>query len=151
VVERRSIRRHNNWIEATFAATFRGENWRKAVKSRFKIILGVLPFLSMACAHAQFQKPPSGEEFNGKFPAIWMEQMTFAYKNLLEEGDDPSCFYVETYQREDRYYIDFLPRITEISDGDEVRFVPTGGEDCGTGVSYEFDSSGQFLRRIYQR
>ncbi len=115
-----------------------------------KLFLSGLTLFSVACAHAQpLQETDSMAR--AEFLATLLEQILYAYKDFQITNQDTTCFVVETYREDGRQYVNFLPSRDVKIDEDEIEITLGGANECGRGISYEFDKDGKFVRRIYQR
>lgn len=121
--------------------------------SSFALIGGLAIILS-ACAHAQMPTPPSDADFQAELPAVWVEQLTFAYNDFRTfptMAENLTCFTVRAFREGDLYVVEFSPPLGFKKDGDRFDIRAGGSTACGRGMRYEFDSSGRFVRRIGQR
>lgn len=113
-----------------------------------KLLLAGIVLVASGCAHAESEKIPSEITFQAEFPAIWMEQMIYAFEDFKASHDDMSCFSIAAYQGGDLYVIEIgLSEVIEIVD-DVIHIPIAGASPCGRGAKYEFDGSGKFVQRI---
>ena len=126
--------------------TKRDGDWktRQLIRSIF-IVAGLM--LEPACAMSRAETEMSREPIIARFPAEWTEKIHFAQQDFLTTGQELDCFeLVMGWDEEGQYYyIAFFPERRSEEPGH------IGATECGTGVSYHFDSCGKFLKRVFQR
>jgi hypothetical protein len=103
------------------------------------------------CQTIPLGKISDDQVVTGEFPAVWIGQINYAYKDFLKAGYDPNCFKVALGGYEERRTIEIYPPVfREIVDGVEVHHMGAGSP-CGQGMNYHFDATGQFIRKTYNR
>lgn len=117
---------------------------------QLKFFISSLLILPIACAHSQVP-PALDRPLQAEFPAAWMDQLTFAYKDFRRLVKDPSCFNLRTYREIDSYIVDFVPAVGVKVDGDRIEIPIAGATSCGRGMRYEFDETGNFIRSVGRR
>jgi len=112
----------------------------------------LLGFLVSGCANNPLTAPQEGELIEGQFPANWIGQINFAYNEFEKTNQDMSCFIVKMYEREGEFYISFITATKiEVDKDGNVPMYFGYNDPCGQGIKFEFDGSGQFVRKIYSR
>lgn len=115
-------------------------------------IMRILLLILVACSQPACASSMQGSVMEKKpviarFPAEWTEKIHFAQQDFLSTGQSLDCFeLVMGWDEQDQYYyIAFFPE----RGPDEQDVI--GTTSCGKGVSYQFDSDGNFLKRVFQR
>lgn len=113
---------------------------------RLMMLLGAIPLLASADAHAESQPMPPASTIQADFPASWMEQMIQAYEDFKTSHDDLSCFKVRAWREGDSYFVSIeSKRGVEVKDG-KINIPVGGATPCGYGANYEFDNTGRLVK-----
>lgn len=88
--------------------------------------------------------------FHGAFPASWSKELVEAMDMFSREGLDSDCFVVLLQTTNNNRIVNFVSERTIESKGTKFELVEKI-ERCGRGVSFEFDETGAFVRKFYER
>ena len=91
------------------------------------------------------------EENSVMFPLMWVELIKYAYKDFTKDNSVKSCYFMELINGDDSYLVVFSPKSDFKIKGDKISLTQGGNNNCGKGLSYQFNKSGKFIRRIYHR
>jgi hypothetical protein len=105
----------------------------------------------MGCQAIPLGKISDDQVVTGEFPAVWIGQINYAYKDFLKAGYDRNCFIVKLVDGDGKRTISiFATDHIERVDGKTI--IHFGGvTPCGRGANYHFDASGKFIRKTYNR
>lgn len=110
-----------------------------------------------SCRSVDLGTLPVDAKLHGEFPISWAQQIQFVFRDFQKDsfvnnGAGLDCYYMSTYKEDDTYFINVLAyRELKPLGGDRFQVVASGGDQCGRGASYEFELTGEFRRKVYQR
>ena len=124
---------------------------REEVMNSLKVLGLVTILLLSACSHFRLKKIDDSTGDSVNFPIFWMGILNYAYKDFIIQNSDTSCYSIEILKGKAEYSVIFSPESDVKIVGDTISLTQGGNNLCGRGISYQFDKSGKFIRRIYHR